>query len=151
MKIGSIVKVVSKASYKHYEDAGRVVGFTKNNTQVYVKFKYEEKPVRFYPESLEEIHRDHLFYMVDVDLIRDSYGVIETVECDLFRSQSLKEAKVFARAYAKDKTNFDFQYLRDKNGDFYEVTIRKYYKEETENENGEWDDWTSIIVTEPKR
>lgn len=150
MNIGSIVEIISNASYKHYADAGIVVGFTKNNTQAYVKFKYEEKPVRFRLESLKEIHCDHLFYMVDVDLVNDGIGVIETVECDLFRSQSLHAAKAFARTYAKDKKNFDFEYLHKKDGDYYEVTIRKCYKEETETENGEWDDWISITVRDSK-
>lgn len=99
----------------------------------------------------EEVMEDNcLFYMVDVDIYKEDYGVIETVKSDLFRSKSLSEAKEFANKYAKQKKNFDIKYLLDKDGDFYEMTIRKYYKEPTESENGDWDDWDTIEVPMPK-
>ena len=93
---------------------------------------------------------DFLFYMIDIDIYQKNYGVIETVKSDLFRTTDEKEAKRFAKNYAKNKSNFDFKYLHNKNGDYYLVTIRKYYKEETETENGEWDDWETIKVKNPK-
>ena len=49
------------------------------------------------------------------------------------------------------KNNFDFDYLRNSDGDYYLVTIRKYYKEETEEENGNWDDWDIIRVVTPRK
>lgn len=91
-----------------------------------------------------------LYYMIDVDMYQEGYGVLETVKCDLFRTTSFKEARKFAREYAKNKSNFDFQYLKDKDGDYYEMTIRKYYKEETQDENGDWDDWDAIKVSKPR-
>ena len=98
----------------------------------------------------ESISEDFLFYMVDVDMYREDYGVVETVKGDLFRNKSLKKATDFARKYAKEPSNFDFQYLDNKDCDCYMMTIRKYYKEETEDENGNWDDWDVIEVKRPK-
>lgn len=89
---------------------------------------------------------DFLFYMVDVDMYQENYGVLETVESDLFRSKSYDEVMDFARKYANNKSNFNFDYLKEKDCDYYELTIRKYYKEETETENGDWDDWDVIRV-----
>lgn len=31
--------------------------------------------------------------MVNVNMYREGYGVVETIECDLFHTKSLKEAK----------------------------------------------------------
>ena len=93
---------------------------------------------------------DFLFYMVDVDMYQEGYGVLETVDCDLLRTKSLDEATKFARKYAKDKSHFDFQYLRKKDCDYYTMTTRKYYKEPTEDENGDWDDWDVIRVSKPR-
>lgn len=91
-----------------------------------------------------------LYFMVDVDIYKEDYGVLETVKSDLFRSQSLEQAIKFAKKYAKEKKNFDFKYLRKVGGDYYEMTIRKYYKEETEEENGDWDDYDAIKVITPR-
>lgn len=93
---------------------------------------------------------DFLFYGVDVDMYQEGYGVLETVACDLIRTKSLEEATKFAKKYAKDKSHFDFGYLRKKDCDCYLMTIRKYYKEPTEDENGEWDDWDTIKVVTPR-
>lgn len=92
-----------------------------------------------------------LFYMVDVDMCDGDCEVLETVTSDLFRTKSLDEAIKFSKKYAKEKGNFDFQYLRDNGGKYYEMTIRKYYKEETNEENGEWDDWLAIRVSKPRK
>lgn len=91
-----------------------------------------------------------IFYMVDVDIYKENYGVVETIKSDLFRSKSLKEVTGFAKEYAKYMSHFDFQYLRKKEGDCYQMTIRKYYTEPTEKENGEWDDWDVINIPTPK-
>lgn len=93
---------------------------------------------------------DFLYYTVDVDIYQEEYGVLETVQSDLLRTASLEQALKFARKYAKQKENFDFQYLDKKDGDYYMVTIRKYYKEETDEENGDWDDEEAIRVSRPR-
>ena len=89
---------------------------------------------------------DFLFYMVDIDIYDEGYGVRETVKEDLFRSKSFSAAKKFAKEFAKNKDNFDFNYLRKYDDVCYQMTIRKYYKEPTETENGEWDDEDVIEV-----
>lgn len=61
MEIGNRVKVISKASYKHYKIIGCIVGFTKNNKMAYVKFEGEKNNVRFCKESLEVVP-DGMFY-----------------------------------------------------------------------------------------
>ena len=98
-----------------------------------------------------KMEEDFLYYMVDVDIYAKDYGVIETVESDLFRSKSIEQITKFAKKYAKERNNFDFDYLRNSDGDYYLVTIRKYYKEETEEENGNWDDWDIIRVVTPRK
>lgn len=52
------VKVISNASYKHYNKTGIVTGFTKNKKMAWVKFEDEEKPVKFYMESLKIIKEE---------------------------------------------------------------------------------------------
>lgn len=92
--------------------------------------------------------KDYLFYMVDIDIYNEEYGVIETVEDDLFRSKSFSAAKKFAKEFAKNKDNFDFNYLHKHKNVCYQMTIRKYYKKPTETENGEWDDEDIVEVKE---
>lgn len=58
IKIGNLVKVISKASYLHYKQIGRVVGFTKNDQMAYVQFEGEENKVQFYKDSLEVVPKD---------------------------------------------------------------------------------------------
>lgn len=107
-------------------------------------------------ESTKQKHIEHdedddfLYYMVDVDIYEEGCGVSETVKTDLFRSKSLAEAIFFARKYAEEKKNFDFKYLEGRS-DYYAMTIRKYYKEETDTENADYDDWDTIRVFKPKK
>ena len=44
---------------------------------------------------------DFLYYMVDVDMVREEYGVVETVKSDLVRSKSLTKAKNFSKSCEK--------------------------------------------------
>ena len=54
--IGKIVRVISNASYKHYKDFGRIVGFTKNGDYAKVYFDQSKTTVNFCRGSLEIIN-----------------------------------------------------------------------------------------------
>ena len=58
LKTSCRVKIISNASYKHYLKSGIVTGFTKNKKMAWVKFEDEEKPVKFYVESLSIIKEE---------------------------------------------------------------------------------------------
>lgn len=51
--LGKYVKVVSNASYKHYRNIGRIVGFSTNKKMVEVYFSDTDIKTRFYRDSLE--------------------------------------------------------------------------------------------------
>lgn len=80
------------------------------------------------------------YYVVDIDLSTD-IEVLETVEPEIGKFDTLEEAKAFALDYAKKTDEFDFYDLYD--NEFYELTIREFTSE------SDWDDIDSVVVENP--